>query len=212
MARNPVGIAIEAFPLALIGAGAGGFAWSVVGRTPWPMLGALAVLYLLPPLLHRLHDRFAPLEPGVFDVVGEHYLPWWGSHQLQLLFIAFPAFETVLRLVPGAYSAWLRLWGARVGRGVYWTPGVRIYDRSLLEVGDGVVFGEGTGLTAHGITHSRGRLRLILLPIRIGDGALLGARCGLSPGAEVEAGAVVPALTVIGVRERWKKAGPEAAE
>ena len=59
------------------------------------------------------------------------------GHQLQVLYSAFPA----LRLVPGLYSAWLRLWGSRVGRAVYWTPQVKITDRGLLKVGDGVVFG-----------------------------------------------------------------------
>ena len=73
------------------------------------------------------------------------------GHQLQVLYSAFPA----LRLVPGLYSAWLRLWGSRVGRAVYWTPQVKITDRGLLKVGDGVVFGHRVVSIPKGSTRIR---------------------------------------------------------
>ena len=53
------------------------------------------------------------------------------------------------RLVPGLYSLWLRIWGSRVGRLVYWSPGLEVLDRSLLDVGDQVVFGIGVRLNPH---------------------------------------------------------------
>jgi acetyltransferase-like isoleucine patch superfamily enzyme len=154
------------------------------------------VLYVLPPLLHRLHGKVYPLEEGAHPLVGSGYAPWWGSHQLQVLFTAVPSLEAVLRVL-GLYSPWLRLWGARVGHGVYWTPLVEITDRSLLEIGDGVVVGHRCGFYAHAIKPARGNLYLFLKRIRIGERAFLGAGCGFGPGARVEAGAYLPLRTEV---------------
>jgi acetyltransferase-like isoleucine patch superfamily enzyme len=180
----------------------------VMAAWPWTFLALLAasawrawwsvplVLYLLPPLLHRLHGAVFPLREGAHALVGKGYVPWWGSHQLQLPFIAFPALEALLRVL-GLYSAWLRLWGARVGRGVYWTPLVEITDRALLEIGDGVVVGHKCGFYAHAIRPARGTLYLYARRIRVGAGAFLGAGSGFGPGAVVAAGAYLPLRTEV---------------
>lgn len=170
---------------------------------------AVAVIYLLPPALHRLHGWRFPLREGAHALVGAGYVPWWGSHQLQLPFIAFPALEAILR-VTGLYSPWLRLWGASVGRGVYWTPLVEITDRSLLEIGDGVIVGHKCGFYAHAVKPARGSLYVFLKRIRVGSGAFLGAGSGFGPGAVVEAGAFLPLRTEIFPGGRAK--GPQAAD
>jgi len=200
---NPWGTAMTAVPATLVGAASACVVWAVAVSDPRPLVLAAAVVYLAPPLLHRLHDRLAPLERGFSPVVGDHYLPWWGSHQIQLLFIGLPALEAALRLVPGLYSAWLRLWGARIGRAVYWTPRVQLLDRSLIDIGDGVVFGHEAAVSAHVITVRRGELQLFLGPVEVGAGAMIGARAVLSPGARVPAGVQVPAATIVGVGETW---------
>jgi hypothetical protein len=112
-------------------------------------MALLAVLYLVPVATYRLHGALWPLVEGASRIDAPRYAPWWGGHQCQLMYSALPALEAALRLVPGLYSGWLRLWGSRVGRGVYWTPLVEITDRSLLEVGDGVVFGHRVACYAH---------------------------------------------------------------
>src|SRR5262249_28318299 len=100
-----------------------------------PSLAALfAPLYPLPAARFRVHDLLWPLVEGRSRLDAPGYSPWWGGHQFQVMYTAFPALEAALRLVPGAYSAWLRLWGSRIGRRVHWTPRVEITDRSLLEV------------------------------------------------------------------------------
>lgn len=154
------------------------------------------VVYLLPPLLFRVHQRVFPLREGAHRMIGPTYVPWWGAHQLQLVFIAFPAVEALLRVL-GVYSPWLRLWGARVGRGVYWTPLVEITDRSLLELGDHVVVGHKCGFYAHAIKPARGTLYLYVKRIRIGSGAFLGAGSGFGPGATVGEGAYLPLRTEV---------------
>ena len=64
----------------------------------------------------------SPLHQRLSRLSDRTYAPWWGMHQIQVLYIAIPQLEAVLRLVPGLYSQWLRLWGSKVGRRVYWTP------------------------------------------------------------------------------------------
>ncbi len=154
-----------------------------------------AVIYLFPLSCHAVLQRFAPLREGIAFLEERRFSPWWGSHQIQGLFIAFPALETVLRLVPGLYSGWLRAWGSRVGRGIHWTPNVEIADRSLLDIGDFVVFGHKVSCYAHVIKPRGGRLMLYARRLSIGDGAFLGAGSRLGPGSRVRGGAFVPMLT-----------------
>lgn len=147
-------------------------------------------LYLLAPLLFRLHERFFPLQSEVSRIdsseVDNRYSPWWGGHQLQGLYISFPTIESALRLVPGAYSAWLRLWGSVVGRGVYWTPRVQILDRSLVKIGDSVIFGHEVDLCSHVVMKTKKGLRLYVKEVEIGSDCLIGAHTALGPGVRVE--------------------------
>src|SRR5690242_9394747 len=105
------------------------------------ILAVLLSIYGLPVLVYRLHQWAYPVQEGISYLKGKEYSPWWGSHQIQSIYIAIPVLEAVLRLIPGVFSWWLRLWGAKVGRDVYWTPGLEIADRGLLEIGDRVVIG-----------------------------------------------------------------------
>ena len=60
----------------------------------------LFFIYLFPLLCFRLHQKIWPLKEGLSRLVGEGYSPWYGSHQLQVLFIAFPFFETLHGALP----------------------------------------------------------------------------------------------------------------
>lgn len=155
------------------------------------------VIYALPLLIFRVVNLVRPLREGRSFLDGPRYSPWWGSHNIQRLFIAVPQLESLLQLIPGAFSAWLRLWGSRVGRRVYWTPRCEVADRSLLDVGDDVVVGHKFECYAHAIKPSRGRLILYVRRVRIGSGAFIGAGVRMGPGGRVEAGAFVPTLTDI---------------
>jgi hypothetical protein len=156
---------------------------------------ALAVLYLLPPLAARAGALVRPLPRGEVDLDDPAFLAWWFCAQWQVVFNRLRVLEEALRLLPGAYSAWLRLWGARVGSLVYWSPGVELLDRGQLEVGDRVVFGVGVRLAGHVLVPSPdGRARLLLGPVKIGPGALVGAYSVLTPGAAVPDGSTSPPL------------------
>lgn len=162
----------------------------------------LLLVYGLPVLCFRLHGLIWPLREGLSRLDGAAYSPWWGGHCIQVVYDALPALEALLRLIPGAYSAWLRLWGSRVGRGVVWTPRVEITDRSLLEIGDRVIFGHKVACYPHVVSRKGGRLRLYTARIHIGADAFLGAGSRLGPGAVIAAGTVLPVLSDVGIGER----------
>ena len=167
----------------------------VVDARAW--LGGPGALDVRPVVADRLHQRFAPLRPGVHRLRAPAYNAWWGTQQIQWIYLAFPALEALLRAVPGVFSWWLRAWGARIGRGVYWTPTLTVGDRGLLDVGDGALFGYGVAISAHVVQPSDGgELLALVRPVRVGAGAFVGAGVVLGPGAVVAQGEVVPAGTV----------------
>lgn len=190
---TPLSWFFTAFPALVLALAAASCTWIACRPGVASLLSLPLVLYGLPLLSYRLHDLVHPLSPGASSLNSEQYSPWWGGHQIQWIYLAFPALEAALRAVPGLYSLWLRLWGSKVGWGVYWTPCVEISDRGLLEIGDGVVFGHKAGLYCHLISPTRGDITLLVRRIHIGDGVFVGAGCVLGPGVVVAPGAVLPA-------------------
>lgn len=171
----------------------------LLGRTPlWTLALAPAVLYLLPPLAVRLTVLIHPLPSGRCEIGSAGFLVWWLTAQWQILFTRLPALEELLRLVPGLYSVWLRLWGARIGKLVYWSPGVMIFDRPLVEIGDRVILGAGLRIVPHFIgPDEEGRRCLIVAPVKIGSDAIVGGHSVISPGVEIAPRAVTMATRSI---------------
>jgi acetyltransferase-like isoleucine patch superfamily enzyme len=191
------------FPALVIAAALLGLAAFVASPGVGTALLAPAALYGLPLAAWRLHQRAWPLREGAGLLRGAAYDAWWGGHQIQWVYLAFPSLEAALRAAPGLYSAWLRAWGSAIGRDVYWTPGLTIADRSLLVVGDGAIFGHGVAISAHVVKPTDGGdLLRVVRGVRVGAGAFIGAGAVLGPGAVVEDGAVVPAgAAVLGGRK-----------
>lgn len=163
------------------------------GGPRWLLLLAPIALFLLPPLLVRVVTWRRALPEGRIDFGAKPFLRWWFTAQCQIVFSRLPWLEEGLRLIPSLYSAWLRLWGARVGALVYWSPGVVILDRSLLKVGDRAVFGAGARVIPHVIAPvPAGGGALYLAPITVGSDALIGAYSSLLPGCVVAPGEVTP--------------------
>jgi hypothetical protein len=86
----------------------------------WPIgvrsAAAATLLWLVPPLLCRLVFALSPVPDGRHVFGSAAFWSWWISLKLQTLFLRLPLLEELLRLVPGLYSAWLRLW-ARASAG-----------------------------------------------------------------------------------------------
>jgi hypothetical protein len=162
----------------------------------------IAIIYLLPPLTFRLHQIFFPVRERVSDLAERCYSPWWGAHQIQVIYIALPQLEAILRLVPGLYSLWLRLWGSKVGRNVHWTPNVEITDRSMLIIGDRVVFGHKTKCLGHAIKPRGKSMLLYVRAIRIGNDVFIGAGSRIGPGVVINDGVYLPILTDLYVNQK----------
>ena len=172
----------------------------------WARIGAvLATLLVLPPLLARLVHALAPLPASRISVESGGFLSWWATAQFQIIFNRLPMIEELLRMIPGVYSNWLRLWGSRIGRLTYWSPGMVVLDREYLDLGDDVVFGAGVRLNGHVILRNRqGRLELAVAPIKIGSGAAIGGYSLLTAGTEIAAGESTNALLLSPPFARWR--------
>jgi hypothetical protein len=180
--------------------------------TLWSLLMIPCAVYGIPLIGFRLLQTFAPMSEGPSDLRSRHFSSWWAGHQLQALFIGFSWLETPLRLTPGLFSFWLRLWGSKVGRQVYWTPAVEILDRNLLEIGDGVIFGHKVACYGHVVKTKGDRLLLYVRRIRIGQGAFLGAGARLGPGVNVASGSFVPILSDLYPNQSWPTISIESKE
>jgi len=194
-------------PLLHAAAVAAPVAAAAAGRLPWPaaVAAAAAILYLLPPLAVRLAwlGRLPPPRTGIGSAT---FFRWWFSAQWQVIFGRLPFLEECLRLVPGLYSTWLRLWGARIGGLVYWSPGVTILDRQWLRIGKRVVFGAGVRLNAHAIAQQEDEPSALFLgAVTVGDDAMIGGYSLLLPGCEVARGERTPPLRTIHPFSRWER-------
>jgi hypothetical protein len=157
--------------------------------------GVLFTLLLLPPFLARIVHALAPPPGTLISIESGGFLAWWATAQFQIIFNRLPMIEEMLRMIPGVYSNWLRLWGSRIGRLTYWSPGMVVLDREHLDLGDDVVFGAGVRLNGHVILRNKhGRLELAVAPIKIGSGAAVGGYSLLTAGTEIPPGESTRAL------------------
>lgn len=168
--------------------------------TSWParvLLGA-AALYLAPPAAALMVRKLWRIDEGRIAFGSRGFFAWWALLQLQMIFCRLPILEESLRLLPGVYSAWLRLWGARIGRLTFWSPGTLILDRPYLQVGDDVIFGAGVRINPHVFARSpAGDFELLLGTVKIGDRARVGGYSLLAAGAEIARDESTDALVVL---------------
>ena len=198
---TPLSLLLSVFPAAVMLLAVTAIAWLWVAQSAIAFAALLFVLYGFPLAVYRLHAWVYPIREGTSYLQGKTYSPWWGSHQLQQIYIAFPVLEAILRLIPGAFSLWLRLWGSKVGQGVYWTPAIEIADRGLLEIGDRVVFGYRVGLYGHVVKPKQGDLLLYVKTVKIGSDAFIGAGSVLGPGAALSEGSFLPAESRLSINQ-----------
>jgi hypothetical protein len=197
-------LAMNYLPLAQLLAGAA-LVSALAGSRRAALVWSAGWLFLLPPAVCRLtfllwgrpHGRGLTQETRAYKV-------WWFTHQWQVVFDRLPWIEELLRLVPGLYALWLRLWGATVSPWVYWGAGSLVVDRPLLVVEAGSVIGGYAGFTGHlGALAADGTYTVDVAPPRVGRGAIMGTRSGLGPGAELAAHRVLPAGRLIPPFMRW---------
>lgn len=142
------------------------------------IMSCICVIYILPILCVRTILHIHPLKQDKFKVFSKDYFVWWAVFCWQIIFLRFPFLEEILRSIPTLYSFWLRRWGSKIGKLVYWTPGTIILDRSFLNIGDHVIFGAGVRINPH----IQDDDTLILAPITIEDNVVVGGYSLLTSG------------------------------
>lgn len=161
-------------------------------------------VYLTPPLVARLILlAFGRIE-GRFETKDREFWIWYFVSQLQVMYLRFPFLEEILRAVPWAYSNWLRLWGAKIGKHTYWSPKVTIMDRSHLRIGDSVIVGYGAGFTSHHLNKTESDIELVLKAPVVGNNVVLGGLSGMTPGSVVCDGETLPSTMGLAPFYTWK--------
>lgn len=195
-------LALNALPFALLALGAALSVALADGAAAVALF--LAWLYLVPAALGGLVTRLRPTPTGSFGLDDPGYRHWWLMLQLQLPFNRLPFLEEALRLVPGLYPAWIRLWGGHLSAQSFVGPGVMIGDRHLIRVGPRAVLGARAGFAGHiAFRDAAGRWRVIVAPCAVGADAIVGGDAGMGPGAVLAPGATLPAARHLGPHKRW---------
>jgi len=197
-------LALNYIPLTQLLLGAAFVAWRAQSLRS-VLLWSAAWLYLVPPVVTRVTLLLLGRPEGRgLTQDARAYKVWWFTHQWQVVFNRLPWLEELLRLVPGLYALWIRAWGGRVSPWAYWGPGSLVVDRYLVVVEAGAVIGMGAGLTGHiGHLSADGTFLVDVAAPRVGRGAMMGARSGLGPGAELAPQQVLPAGRMMPPFVRW---------
>jgi acetyltransferase-like isoleucine patch superfamily enzyme len=200
---SPVNRLFSYFPLLLTIAAVSALGVFAAWPNGWSAALVVFVIYLLAPMSLRIVLRWAPIKPGVVAISDRTFCAWLASHHIQAFYDALPYLESLLRVIPGFYSMWLRMWGSRIGYGVEWPVRMDVLDRDMVDIGNRVVFAREVELSAHVRQKLDGGLRVLVRPLRVGSYAFIGAGTRMGPGAVAPANANVPAMTVVDVNETF---------
>ncbi len=180
------------------------FAKFVLTKNLWFLAAFIFSPYLLPLITQRIVLGLYPIEEGgsYIGLEEKKFQPWLFSLRIQQIYLVFPQLERLLFFLPGMYSAWLRAWGSKVGKHVFWTPGTVINDRSLMDVGDFVIFGHNTYMSSHFLRVKNGKFFVYVKTIKIGSGSFIGAFTKMGPGTTIAPGSQVQALSQFSVNQK----------
>lgn len=80
---------------------------------------------------------------------------------------------------------------------------IEIVDRSLIEVGDDVIFGHKAAIVSHAIIKKKsGVIKLYVKKVRIGSGAFIGAGSKFGPGTVIAPNQIIPFETLLTINKR----------
>jgi acetyltransferase-like isoleucine patch superfamily enzyme len=154
-------------------------------NTPYGMLLSVAIFLLsygvFSMLLLAAIRRFRPYPSGRFKMRSTAFSYWkLNAVLVDLAHKALRPFATVFTesLIHAGF-------GVKMGKQTAIAGVLR--DHPLLYVGDYATVGQNCVITAHAITHDE----IVLAPVRIGRGAVVGINCVVMPGVELGEGAVL---------------------
>lgn len=198
-------LALNALPCLLVGAGLA-LAFSAFDSTAGRFAMFAAWIYLLPPLAARVLIAVFGLPTGRLTQDMRAYKVWFVLTQLQMLFNRVALLEELLRLVPGLFALWIRLWGGRISHMAFIGPGVVITDRHLVCVERGAMLGLHSGLAGHMVVRDAvGRFVVVVAEPKVGAEAILGGFAGLGPGASLQSCATLPTGRKLGPFGVWPR-------
>ncbi|RUM37524.1 MAG: peptide synthetase, partial [Desulfobulbus sp.] len=151
-------------------------AWSIlVGVSIAGILASLTLLFLLPVAMKWL--LLGRVEPGIYPLWGGFFLRFWLVDKMMAM--------APLALLAGTplLGAYYRLVGADIGSGV-------VLASPLLHLPDLITIGKDTCVNtgSHIFAYQVRRGRLILEPVTIGAGCVIGSNSVIMPGAGMEDG------------------------
>jgi putative colanic acid biosynthesis acetyltransferase WcaF len=137
--------------------------------------------------------------------------------QLLWYFVGLPLLRSYFIPISALKCAVLRLFGAKIGRGVYIKPGVRVKFPWYLTIGDFCWLGEDLWIDNLAPVHigsnvcisqaayfctgnhdwTTPNMKLFRKPITVEDGSWIGARATLCPGVAIGSGSVIAAGSVV---------------
>lgn len=167
--------------------------------------------YLLPLLIQRIVLGIYPMKEGgcYIGLTEKNFQPWLFSLRVQQIYLVFPQLERLLFYLPGLYSAWLRLWGSKIGKNVFWTPGTIVNDRSLIDVGDFVIFGHNVYMSSHLLRVKNGKFFVFVKKVKIGSYSFIGAFTKMGPGTDIHSGSQVKAMSNFSVNQKFSSENTE---
>jgi acetyltransferase-like isoleucine patch superfamily enzyme len=129
------------------------------------------------------------IKPGIYPEISLVMLRWLIYSGIYSI-----ARTLILYIVRGTFFSTLffRIMGCKIGKNVFLNS-VILNDAQFIELGDNVTIGGGAQLTCH--LYEKGRL--ILDPIKIGEGSLIGADSYIAPGVTVGKKCVIGLHSVI---------------
>lgn len=158
-------------------------------------LSLIFVTYFFAPIVWRIVHYFLPVKKGL-SYLGKNTNElnvWFISYHLQQIYNTIPMIENLLKLIPGAYSFWLRVWGANIGKKVNWTSQCFIVDRPFVHIGDRCLIGNQAYISAHAIKKKEDRYILYLNDVMISSDVVLAVQCLIGPGVKIKDKAFVSA-------------------
>lgn len=157
-----------------------------------------AWVYIVPPLMGRITIFLCGRPKGNVNIRSRTHFIWSLLFQYQLIYNRFPLLEEILKIIPGAYSLWLNLWGAKVSMFVFWSSGVTVMDRYNIAIDKGAIIGTECLLSGHFLTlDESGEDSVIIDMIHIGSGALIGTRAMVAPGCIIHPNETLPATRLL---------------
>lgn len=146
-------------------------------------------------LTARLMLRIKPFQPGCYSM-DDPIFTYWKLFTVVCEFGRGACLPFSVVFAKPLIAAWF---GAKIGKDI--ALGGRLVDPQLISIGDEVIIGQDSVITAHTITSGK----LILGEVRIENGATVGVNAVIMSGTEIGEGSTITAGSVVTLNTKIPK-------